>query len=199
MEVLAAVFKGDAVLCLVTQSCLSLCDPTDCSPPGSSVHGILQARILEWVAMPSSRGSSPPRDWTALLLCTEHICWRNIMSSFLPYVASQSDGPRGVMIAFMEGCVWGRRMSSHRSSAGDFLMTSGGPDLEKWSCCPVHYWLRDAVTPTWRVTELSGLPCSLSSWCKKMPNPDLEHRGFYLYNFLLWFFVFITILSRLVV
>ena len=41
-----------------------LCDPMDCSPPGSSVHGILQARILEWVAMPSSRGSSRPRDWT---------------------------------------------------------------------------------------------------------------------------------------
>ena len=36
----------------------------DCSPPGSSVHGILQARILEWVAMPSFRGSSPPRDRT---------------------------------------------------------------------------------------------------------------------------------------
>jgi len=38
--------------------CLTLCDPMDCSPPGSSVHGILQARILEWVAMPSSRRSS---------------------------------------------------------------------------------------------------------------------------------------------
>ena len=40
------------------------CDFTDCSPPGSSVSGILQTRILEWVAMPSSRGSSQPRDWT---------------------------------------------------------------------------------------------------------------------------------------
>ena len=40
------------------QSCLTLCDPMDCSPPGSSVHGILQARILEWVAIPFSRGSS---------------------------------------------------------------------------------------------------------------------------------------------
>ena len=48
--------------CLVTQS--ALCNPTDCGPPGSSVHGLLQTRILEWVAMPSSRGSSPPRDWT---------------------------------------------------------------------------------------------------------------------------------------
>ena len=44
------------------QSCLTLYDPMDCSLPGSSVHGILQARILEWVAMPSSRGSSQPRD-----------------------------------------------------------------------------------------------------------------------------------------
>ena len=40
-------------LCSVTQSCLTLCDPIDCSPPGSSVHGILQARILEWVPCPS--------------------------------------------------------------------------------------------------------------------------------------------------
>ena len=43
------------------QSCLTLCDSTDCSPPGFSVHGILQARMLEWVPLPSSRGSSRPR------------------------------------------------------------------------------------------------------------------------------------------
>ena len=49
---------------LVAQSCLTLCDPMDCSPPGSSLHGILQARILEWVAISSSRGSSRPRDRT---------------------------------------------------------------------------------------------------------------------------------------
>ena len=48
----------------VTQSCPTLCDPMDGSPPGSSVHGILQARILEWVAIPFSRGSSLPRDRT---------------------------------------------------------------------------------------------------------------------------------------
>ena len=46
------------------QLCPILCDPVDYSPPGSSVHGIFQARILEWVAMASSRGSSRPRDWT---------------------------------------------------------------------------------------------------------------------------------------
>ena len=46
------------------QSRPNLCDPMDCSPPGSSVHRILQERILEWVAMLSSRGSSRPKDGT---------------------------------------------------------------------------------------------------------------------------------------
>ena len=50
----------------VAQSCLTLCDPVDCSPPRSSVHGILQARILEWVAISFSRGSSRPRGWTQI-------------------------------------------------------------------------------------------------------------------------------------
>ena len=45
----------------VTQSYRTLCHPMDCSLPGSSVHGILQAGILEWVAFPFSRGSSQPR------------------------------------------------------------------------------------------------------------------------------------------
>ena len=49
---------------LVAQWFLTLCDLMDRSLPGSSVHGILQARILEWVAMPSSKGSSHPRDRT---------------------------------------------------------------------------------------------------------------------------------------
>ena len=49
---------------LVFQSCPTLCNPTDYNPPGFSVHGIFQARILEWIAMPSSRRSSQPRDQT---------------------------------------------------------------------------------------------------------------------------------------
>ena len=53
------------------QSCLTLCNPMNCSPPDSSVHGILQARILKWVAMPSSRGSSQLRDrtWVFCISC----------------------------------------------------------------------------------------------------------------------------------
>ena len=53
-------------MCPCCFSCLTLCDPMDYSPPGASVHGILQVRILEWVALPSSRGSKPS------LLCLLH-------------------------------------------------------------------------------------------------------------------------------
>ena len=51
------------------RSCPTSCDPMDCSPPGSSVHGILQTRIVEWLVMPSARGSSQPRD-QPLVSCT---------------------------------------------------------------------------------------------------------------------------------
>ena len=56
--------------CLVAKSCPVLYDPMDCSLPSSSVHRILQARILEWVATPSSRGYSQPRNWTCLSCIT---------------------------------------------------------------------------------------------------------------------------------
>ena len=57
------------LLCMrakLLQSCLTICDPTDCNSPSSSVHGILQARILEWGAISFSRPSSWPRDWTCV-------------------------------------------------------------------------------------------------------------------------------------
>ena len=56
--------KSNVKKVLVTQSCLTLCDPMNRSLPGSSVHGILQARILVCIAMAFSRGSSRPRDWS---------------------------------------------------------------------------------------------------------------------------------------
>ena len=60
--------RGGATECvpLTRFSRVWLCNPKDHSPPGSSIHGILQARILKWVAMPSSRGSSQPRDQTCI-------------------------------------------------------------------------------------------------------------------------------------
>ena len=61
------MFPSGACVCAKSlQSSPTLCDLMDGSPPGSSVHGILQAQILEWIAMPSSRGSSQPRDQTSI-------------------------------------------------------------------------------------------------------------------------------------
>ena len=56
--------KGPHSQVLVTQSCPTLCDPIDCSLPRYTIYGILQARVLEWVPIPFSRGSSWPRDRT---------------------------------------------------------------------------------------------------------------------------------------
>ena len=61
---------------LVAQSCLTLCDLTDCSAPGSSVHTILQARRVEWVAIPFSRASSWPRDQTQISWIGRQILYR---------------------------------------------------------------------------------------------------------------------------
>ena len=72
-------------------SCRTLCNPMDCCPPGSSVHGIIQPRVLEWIATSSSRGFSRPRDWTGIS-CVSCIgmkilyhwaTWKAIVSSLL--------------------------------------------------------------------------------------------------------------------
>ena len=64
------------------QTCPTICNPIDCNRSDSSVHGVLQARILEWVAMLSSRGSSQPRDWTQLSFCLLH--WQVSSLSLAP-------------------------------------------------------------------------------------------------------------------
>ena len=65
------------------QSCLTPCDPMDCSLPGSSVQGILQERTLEWVAMLSSTGSSQLRDWTGLPHCRQILYYLSHQGSIL--------------------------------------------------------------------------------------------------------------------
>ena len=70
--------KGESWCCLIAKLCLNnFCNPMDCNPPDSSVHGISQARILEWVAISFSRGSSRPRDWTCVSCIGRQIlyCW----------------------------------------------------------------------------------------------------------------------------
>ena len=88
----------------VAQSCPTLWDPMDCSLPGFSVHEILQARILEWITMPFSRGSAQPRDWTQVSC---------IMGGFFTLWATR-EGPLGVG-------KWGAFESSIREVTGSML------------------------------------------------------------------------------
>ena len=64
--------------CSVSKSCPTLCDPVDYSPPGSSDHGILQGRTLEWVATSSSTGFSWPRDWTHVSCTGRQILYHRV-------------------------------------------------------------------------------------------------------------------------
>ena len=78
----------NTILCLCAHSCLTFCDFMDCSPPGSFVHWILQARILGWVVMPSSRGSSRPRGHTRVscISCTESRFFTHWATWEAPYI-----------------------------------------------------------------------------------------------------------------
>ena len=86
--------------CLVVQSCLTLCDPVDCSLPGSSVHGIFQAGILKWIAIAFSRGSSRPRDRTHVSCTGRHRQADSLLlshqgSPYLYHITALSDRYQG--------------------------------------------------------------------------------------------------------
>ena len=70
-------FQSPSLPLVLLHACMLSCDPTDCSSPSSSIHGILQARILQWVAMPSSWGSSQSEDWTHVS-CISSPCRRSL-------------------------------------------------------------------------------------------------------------------------
>ena len=89
-NILYTFFKSICYVSMsVAQTCLTRCDPMDCSPSGCSVHGILQARILEWVRIPFSRGNSWPRDWTWV----SHTAGRffTIWATGKPYIVMPED------------------------------------------------------------------------------------------------------------
>ena len=140
--VLYMVWDSGLCCCLVTRLSLTLCDPTDCSPPGSSVHGILQARIVEWAAIPFCRGSSQPRDQTHVS-CTE--------GRFFTIWAS-----RGVDSLGYDSAIKNKE-----------LMPSTAPwmDLETVTPCVILYQLSHQGSP--RTLEWVAFPFSRgSSWAR---------------------------------
>ena len=96
-------FSVNTVCMLVALLFLTLCDPVDYSPPGSSVHGILQARILRWVAVSYSRGSSQPRGQT-------HISCISCIGKWVLYRCATWEAPlkleSGLTISDLSGCNW---------------------------------------------------------------------------------------------
>ena len=89
---------------LVTQSCPTLCDPMDCNPPGSSVHGIIQATILEWVAISYFRGPFQPRDgncFSCISCIDRQILYHCATWEAQPYIYMYPFSPRASMVAQM--------------------------------------------------------------------------------------------------
>ena len=84
----ASMWGKSEMKVLVAQLCPTLCDPMDCSPPGSSVHGILQVRILKWIVISSSRESSRPRNRTQVSCITGRVC--TIWTALFPFFRTNS-------------------------------------------------------------------------------------------------------------
>ena len=114
--------QGKVKKVLDTQSCLTLCDPMDCSQPGASVHGIFQASILEWVVMPFSRGCSWPKDWT----------WVSCIAGRFFNHLSHLGSPKLYLAASGSCCMWDLVPWPRRSNPGPLHwecrgLTTGSP------------------------------------------------------------------------
>ena len=146
------------VLCSVAQSCLSLCDHMDCCPPGSSVHGILQARTLEWAAIPSSRGSSWP--------------WDRTRSPSLQVISLQSEPPgkpknTGVgSLSLLQGISGLRNWTGVSCIAGGFFTSWATREAQDWHVHPAIFKIDNQQGPTLYST---GNPahCSVTTYTGK--------------------------------
>ena len=105
------IFKtSHYIMCVFTKSYPALCDPLDCSPPGFSVHGISQARILEWVAGSFSRGSPCPRDPTQVSCTGRRILFHWATTLFLK-----------MRMGFSWSCFPRQRVCANPSTYSSFL------------------------------------------------------------------------------
>ena len=147
-------------VCLVVESCLDLCDPMDCRPPGSSVPGISQTRTLEWVAMPSSRGSSRTRDWT-------HISWISCTGRQVLYHCAtwKPPGPVASLLFLTRSS---GRTGLKDSSVITLLPRGLRPELTAtpWCCLP---WENPAAVSGRVALNLSyfGETCSKTHLCSR--------------------------------
>ena len=144
------------------QSCLTLCNPMDCNPPDSSVHEMVQARILEWLAVPSFRGSSQPRYQTPHLLRLLHC--RQIL-----YPLSHLGSPSSSISQFSQSV----------SSVTQSYLTLFDPMNRSMPGLPVHHQLpKFTQTHAHRVSDAIQPSHPLSSPSPPAPNPS-QHQGLF--------------------
>ena len=142
---------ANIVKVLGAQSCLALCESMNHSPPASSVHGILQARILEWVAFPLSRGSSQPRDWILV----------SGIAGILYYLSQQGSPSLSKFSSVTQSCLT-LCNPMHRSTPG----------------LPVHHLLLEFTqTHVDQVSDAIQPSHPLSSPSPPAPNPSQHQRG----------------------
>ena len=144
------------------QSCPTLFDLIDCSPPGPSAHGILQARLLQWVAMPFSRGSSRPRDWTCIS------CVSCIARRFFPHWAAWE------ALASAAHPLQSSMTACHTQRFQCLIQVALTPPSP--ASCPAPHGLPDAETCAWESDPLlQVLPSrgktdqAYGQWCIRVP------------------------------
>ena len=131
--------------CQVAQLCLTLCDAMDCSPPGSSVHGTLQARIQEWVAISFSRAFSWPRDWTCIF--------------YVPSIGLAPPGKPSLLLSSVQfSPVMSNSLQPHGLQHTRLLCPTPSPRVCSNSC-PLSQWchptISSSVTPSPPALSLS--------------------------------------------
>ena len=162
-------------VCSVALSCLTLCDPMDYSPPGSSVHGILQARTLEWIAISFSRGSSSPRNRTGVSCIaggffiaepTREATPAGPTLSALGVRGHRGQGP--ALVLPVQATVWGKDTPTHSDDLNSHDHRQTHPVLGPqtgWDRCTSHL-----TSSTWRDKKREG------AWTTTPP-ADLEAQG----------------------
>ena len=145
---------GVCVCVFVTQSCPILCDPIDCSPPGSSVHGILQARTVEWAVFSYSRGSFQTRAWTQVS-CTES----RLFTIWATRADLHSIQYYAICFLLLKALLWGQSMISTQ-----YMVLSGHNQEQFWLLLHGSDW---HFFP-------GGISCTWSSPNSKLCNTDLD-------------------------
>ena len=165
---LLTTLSGDHGRCLVTKLCLMLCDPVDSSPPGSSNHGILQARMLEWVALCFSRGSSQPKDrtcisWAGRWFLYLWATWQAhlVISKCLFCTSGLEDGLSAVLFP----------VALHTAVQHSLMGASASSGLRLFSCGVKLFCEVFPASLTWAPTWMTNLSVLSTSWPERSRPP----------------------------